>query len=320
MKDSRINYVMVGGFVLAMLVSLVAVVAVLTGRTGSTQSYYTRLSNVAGIKYGTKVTYEGFPVGQVERILPLREGNATAFRLELSIANDWQIPKDSLARVAASGLLAAVTLDIRAGTSSDMLPPGGDIPSGPAANIFAAMADVAGQITDLNQNALKPLMFSLNQQVGILGAMLEKHAPDLLANLLTVTQDLAAKTPRITADVERMTGTLSGKVVTEANAARVGQTLENVAQLSAGLQDSRQKLDKVLVALDKSIAGNQDNIDQSLKDLRHTLQSVARSIDSVTYNLDGTTRNLHEFSRQVRDNPGVLIGGTKRGEDGPGRK
>jgi phospholipid/cholesterol/gamma-HCH transport system substrate-binding protein len=320
MKDSRINYVMVGGFVLAMLVSLMVVVVVLTGRTGATESYYTRLANVAGIKYGTKVTYEGFPVGQVERILPLREGNTTAFRLELSVARDWNIPKDSLARVAASGLLAAVTLDIKGGASPDLLPPGSDIPSGPSANIFAAMNDMAGQITDLNQTALKPLLFSLNQQVGILGSVLEKHAPELLANLLTVTQDLAAKTPRITADVEKMTGTLSGKVLNDANADRIREILGNAAQLSAGLQESRKKVDAMLGSLDKSIAGNQDNIDHSLKDLRHTLQAVSRSIDSVTYNLDGTTRNLHEFSRQIRDNPGVLIGGNKRGEDGPGRK
>lgn len=320
MKDTRINYALVGGFVLAMLVSLVVVVVVLTGRTGSTDAYYTRLNNVAGIKYGTKVTYEGFPVGQVENVAPIRDGNAMAFRLELSLTRGWAVPKDSLARVAASGLLAAVTLDIKGGTSTEMLPPGSDIPSGPAANIFAAMADVAGQITDLNQNALKPLMFSLTQQVGLLGGLLEKHAPDLLANLLAVSGDLAVKTPRITADVEKMTGVLAGKVVTESNAARIGETLSNVARLSTDLQDSRGKLDKVLVALDKSIAGNQDNIDQSLKDLRHTLQAVSRSIDSVTYNLDGTTRNLHEFSRQIRDNPGVLIGGNKRGEDGPGRK
>jgi phospholipid/cholesterol/gamma-HCH transport system substrate-binding protein len=320
MKDSRINYVMVGGFVLAMLVSLMVVVVVLTGRTGATESYYTRLANVAGIKYGTKVTFEGFPVGQVERILPLREGNTTAFRLELSVARDWSIPKDSLARVAASGLLAAVTLDIKGGASADLLPPGSDIPSGPSANIFAAMNDMAGQITDLNQTALKPLLFSLNQQVGILGSVLEKHAPELLANLLTVTQDLAVKTPRITADVEKMTGTLSGKVLNDANADRIKEILGNAAQLSAGLQESRKKVDAMLGSLDKSITGNQDNIDHSLKDLRHTLQAVSRSIDSVTYNLDGTTRNLHEFSRQIRDNPGVLIGGNKRGEDGPGRK
>ena len=320
MKDSRINYVMVGSFVLAMLVALVVVVALLTGRTGSTDSYYTRMDNVAGIKYGTKVTYEGFAVGQVEAITPMRLDGKTSFKLELAVQHDWPIPKDSIARVAASGILAAVTVDIKGGKDAEMLKPGTDIAAGPAANIFAVMNDVAGQVADLNQNALKPLLFSLTQQVGTLGVILEKHAPEMVSNMLAVTADLAAKTPRITADVERMTGTLSNKVVTDGNAEQIRRSLTNVAELSAGLQESRQKIDSMLTSLDKTVTGNKDNIDQSLKDLRHTLQAVSRNIDSVTYNLDGTTRNLHEFSRQIRDNPGVLIGGSKRGEEGPARK
>ncbi|CAA7621347.1 ABC-type transport system [Candidatus Terasakiella magnetica] len=320
MKNARINYVVVGSFVLSMLVAFVAVLALLTGRTGATDTYTTRLTNVNGLKYGTKVTVEGFPVGQVETITPLRDEGRTAFRVEMSIKRDWPIPRDSLARMAATGLLSAVTMDIKAGTSPEILSPGGEIQGGSAANIFAVMNEMAGQVTDLNQNALKPLLAVLNQQVTSLGALLEQRAPELLANLLTVTGDLAAKTPRITADVERMTGTLSSKVVNEPNAERIGQILANTAQLSAGLQDSRHKVDAMLATLDKTLSGNRDNIDASLKDLRHTLAAVSRTIDSVTYNLDGTTRNLHEFSRQVRDNPGVLIGGTRRGEDGPGRK
>jgi len=320
MKDARLNYVVVGGFVLTMLVALVVVVALLTGRTGSSDLYTTSMANVSGIKYGTKVTFEGFAIGQVEDILPVRDGNRTGFKLEMSIRHDWPIPKDSQARVAASGILAAVNVDIKGGTDAELLPPGSEIAAGPAANIFAAMNDVAGQITDLNQNALKPLLYSLTQQVGTLGGIVEKHAPELVANMVALSSDLAAKTPRITADVQRITGTLSGKVITDANADNIARTLANAAQLSAGLQESRQKVDAMLVTLDKAVVGNRDNIDQSLKDLRHTLQAVSRNIDSVTYNLDGTTRNLHEFSRQIRDNPSVLISGTQRGEDGPGRK
>jgi phospholipid/cholesterol/gamma-HCH transport system substrate-binding protein len=320
MKDARINYVLVGGFVLAMLVALVVVVALLTGKTGVTDLYTTRMDNVAGLKYGTKVTFEGFTVGQIEEIAPLREEGKTSFRLSLAIKRGWPIPKDSVARVAASGLLAAVNVDIKGGSDAQLLEPGAEIPAGSAANIFSVMNEMAGQVTDLNQNALKPLLATLSAQLGNFGVLLERNAPELMGNLLAVSKDLATKTPRITADVERMTGTLSSKVVTDANAEQIRLSLSNMAQLSAGLQDSRAKMDSVLAVLDKTMTGNKDNIDQSLKDLRHTLQAVSRNIDSVTYNLDGTSRNLHEFSRQIRDNPGVLIGGNKRGEDGPAHR
>lgn len=320
MRDARLDYAVVGAFVLAMLVALVVTVSLLTGRTGAADTYYTHFGNVSGLKYGTKVTYEGFPVGQVEDIEPLRADGRTSFRIKLSVRQGWLVPADSTARVAASGLLAAVAVDIKGGGADQYLAPGSEIAGGPAANLFAVMNDVAGQVADLNQNALKPLIGTLNERVAVLGKVLEERAPEVMANLVALTADLAQKTPRITSDVERMTGTLSAKVVNDANAERIRVTLDNMAELSRGLQDSRHKVDGLLSSLDKTVGGNREAIDQSLKDLRHTLQTVARNIDSVAYNLDGTARNFNEFSRQLRENPGVLIGGRGRGEDGPAKQ
>ncbi|MBI5162473.1 MAG: MCE family protein [Magnetospirillum sp.] len=312
MKDTRINYALVGAFVLTMLVALGVSIALLTGRTGTMDTYFTTFPNVNGVKYGTKVTYEGFVVGQVERIIPLRSDNRTRFRLELSVKEDWQIPEDSTARISASGILSAVIVDIRGGKAEAMLPKGTEIPAGSSGNLFAVMTEVAGQFGDLSQNALKPLIGALNAQVDGLGKVLQAQAPEILANLVAITGDLAQKTPRITGDVQKMTGVMSTQVVTEANAAEIKATLANLA-------DTSRKVNATLAALDKVVVGNRDNLDGAVKDLRYTLQTLARSIDSITYNLDGTTRNVHEFSRQIRDNPGVLIGGRKS-EDGPGRR
>jgi ABC-type transport system involved in resistance to organic solvents, periplasmic component len=317
MKDVRANYVVVGTFVLVMLLALAGVVALLTGRTGSTDTYVTTLANVNGVRYGTKVTYEGFVIGQVEDIVPLRSDGRTSFRVTLAVRESWPIPEGSVARVAASGILAAVTVDIRGGSSEQMLAPGSQIAGGPAANIFAVMNDMAGQVAVLNQQGLLPLLANINQRIDSLGSILERQAPELLANLTAISGDLAEKGPRITADVQKMTGTLSGQVVTADNARRIGETLENMQRLSAGLQDSRKKVDAVLASMERSAP----TVEASLEDLRYTLQSVARNIDSVTYNLEGTSRNFNEFSRQLRENPGVLIGGTKaRGDDAPGRR
>lgn len=316
MRDARTNYVIVGSFVLAMLAALVVTVALLTGRTGSADTYFTELGHVGGIKFGSKVTYDGFVVGTVEDIEPVRVEGKTRFKVKLAVKEGWPVPEGSVARITAPGILAAVVVDIKGTTSDTLLKPGSAIPGAPAANIFAVMNDMSAQVTKLNQDGLLPLMATLNQQVATLGGVLEKQAPELLANLALISTDLAAKAPRITADVQKMTGTLANSVVNEQNAAQIGQSLKNVADLTAGLQDSRKKLDGIITTIDS----NKGNVDSSLKDLRHTLQAVARTIDSVTYNLEGTSRNVHEFSRQIRDNPGVLIGGTKGTGDGPGKR
>ena len=53
MKSNKVNYVVVGSFVLAILVGLVISVAMLTGRTGATDTYFAVYDNVTSIKYGT---------------------------------------------------------------------------------------------------------------------------------------------------------------------------------------------------------------------------------------------------------------------------
>ena len=55
MQDSRINYVVVGAFVTAMLVAFVVIISVLAGSTGDTDEYYTVYDNVGGVKLGTLV-------------------------------------------------------------------------------------------------------------------------------------------------------------------------------------------------------------------------------------------------------------------------
>ena len=51
-------------------------------------------------------------------------------------------------------------------------------------------------------------------------------------------------------------------------------------------------------------------MDASVVDLRYTLSTVAQRIDAMTYNMEGASRNMYEFSRQIRLNPGLLLGGT----------
>src|ERR1700744_6203259 len=124
MQDSRINYVVVGAFVAAMLAALILVITFLAGRTGPSDTYYTVYGNVGGIKYGTIVFYEGYQIGHVESIEPIRQGNQVTFKVNMEVTRGWQIPTDSVARSQVAGLLSAVAIDIRGGKSAQMLPPG----------------------------------------------------------------------------------------------------------------------------------------------------------------------------------------------------
>jgi phospholipid/cholesterol/gamma-HCH transport system substrate-binding protein len=164
-RDNRVNYVVVGLFVLASLAGLVVAVAMLTGRTGATDDYYAVYGNVTGVKFGTQVFYEGYPIGQVETVTPQQNAGRMEFRVDFSVIEDWRIPDDSVVHIAAPSLLSAKALDIRAGDSPDPLEPGARVTSVEAADVFAVVNDVAAEFQSLSRDSVRPLLANLNDAV-----------------------------------------------------------------------------------------------------------------------------------------------------------
>lgn len=344
MHSSRINYALVGAFVLVIVVGLIGAVAVLTGRTGVTDRYHTVYDNVGGLKFGTPVTFEGYRVGQVERIEPTRTENGLAFRVELTVEQGFPIPQDSTAAVASSGLLAGNAIEISAGTAQRELEPGARIEPGASADVFAAVSRMAGQINELSNQGLKPLLAKLNGYTEELGEVLTARAPGLLDDLETASGTLAETAPRVARDVEsfstrlndevlgqpnleRIESTLANlenasrnldqEVLGQANRTRVAETLQNlqtvsseVLTLTRELESTKQQVDAMIGKLDQTVETNSGAVTDSLANLRYTLEVVSEHVDAITYNLEGTTRNMNEFSRQIRRNPGVLLRGT----------
>ena len=127
MKRDNVNYLMVGTFVLVMLAAFFVFLFAITGSTGPSDRYIVYYENVSGVKFGTGVYYEGYRVGQVESLVPEAGETGMRYRLDLSIAAGWRIPEDSLARVASSGLISAISINIQEGKSATALKPGGTI-------------------------------------------------------------------------------------------------------------------------------------------------------------------------------------------------
>ncbi|MBF0392870.1 MAG: MCE family protein [Alphaproteobacteria bacterium] len=328
MKNNALNYTFVGAFVLAMAAALLVAVGLLTGRTGAADVYYTSYGNVAGILRGTKVMYEGFTIGQVETIDPVRDDGQTRFRVHMAVRKGWTIPRDAVATVTASGLLSAIAIDIRGGKSAESFEPGATIPGSMAGNIFAVATNIAQQMSELSETSLKPLLQALTRNVDAIGGPLAEHAPELIGNLLAMTGDLARQTPEITTNVRELTGELvltsrrvNGELLGPANTQSLQATLNNLQRASTGLvqfvgelSETRRAIDQVMRTVDQTVARNSENVGESMTSLRHTLQTVSRNIDSIVYNLDGMSRNMHEFSRMVRQNPGLLLSGARRDE------
>lgn len=299
MKSPKVNYLAVGAFVIAMFAAFLVALAILTGRTGSTDRYYTHYDNVMGVVPGTQILFDGYRVGQVERIVPSPEREKGRYRVFFNVEEGWSIPDDSVAWITEPSLLAAITIDIRGGDSTTAAPPGSEIRGQDLQSVFTVVATLAGQMEAIIEQDIRPLLDTV-----------ATVTPEILGNLETVTGDLANATEQVAIlfDAEN-TRQIDGMLDDFAT------TAGNLGELTTHLESSLARVDEMVTRMNGLVAENADGVDQMVDDLGHTLDSVARHVDTINANLEATTHNVNEFSEQIRRNPSVLLRGTSGGGD-----
>lgn len=315
MRSSKINYLIVGLFVLVMIGALVTTVAMLTGRTGAVDNYYTYYSNVTGIKFGTQVVYEGYPIGQVEEITPEEKDGRMRFRIDFSIIQGWRLPKDSVGEIAAPGLLAAVTISIKAGHDKVPLKPGEMIISKERADVFAIVSSVAGQLGDLMDTNIKPLLDNVNKAVSSVNKIIDKEGLALFEDVRKVTNDLAEvvalmarRIPNIADNIEEFSSKLN-TTADELQKLMTPETRRQIEAVIANLNSASKSMNTLADEIGKIVVSEDGDMRRAISETRYIIESVSRHIDSINQNMEGAARNMYEFTRQIRQNPGLLLGG-----------
>jgi phospholipid/cholesterol/gamma-HCH transport system substrate-binding protein len=319
-RSNKINYLLVGTFVLAMIAGLIVALSVLTGRTGATDAYHAYYSNVTGVKFGTQVVYEGYPIGQVETVTPEPSKGGMRFRVDFEVSEGWKIPKDSKVAIAAPGLLAAVTLSISAGASPDTLAPGAEVTAVEGGDLFAVVSGVAEKLGGLSDNSIEPLLASVQRAVNNANKLLDNHGEALAGDLKQMISeasllvaDVSRRIPVVIDNMELIASdvkTFSGELKAAATPANRKLIEETVANLNGATKDARAAMangDKLMTTLTDMVGKNDGDLRRSIKDARYVVESVARRIDAINENLEGMSRNMLEFSRQIRQNPGLLL-------------
>ena len=326
MNSDRINYIIVGGFVILMLTGIVISVAALTGRTGATDTYYTRYEDVTGLKFGSQVLYMGFPVGQVERISPELENGILVFHLELALTDrfkDWKVPSDSVARMKSAGLLSAMAIDIRAGESHTWLRPDDYVRSQPATDIFAAISDTANALKRLTETRLEPMLINLDEYIDAIGQIMINDGGGMLRNLNVFSKTLADRGPELIDEVVSLSASLKqtsdslGKVLSPENADKLDRVVDNVLAASVSLalmsaearEDIRELLgpksqERINTMVDNfsrasaNVATMSQTMDERVKEILtpETTTKMQNALDNVALaasNIAGLTSDLH---------------------------
>ena len=295
MRRDNVNYVAVGVVVLAAFVVLMVALAMITGRSGPSAAYYTHYHNVAGLRFGAPVFYEGFRIGQVGSIAPDRDANGIRYKVELNVRKDWPIPKDSIARMTSTGLLADVAVGIVEGKAREIAAPGTELTGAENADIFSAVNELAAQMTDLTRNQIAPLLKNLSEHVDSIAGIIDKNTPELV-------EQSRALLGRLNRASDSMNDVLKAD-----NRAALAGILNNTNKLTEQLHSTQEKLDDALKQIDGIARENRSGVRDSVDDLRSVLAALSGRIDSISQHLESASRNFDEFSREVRKSPNRLL-------------
>jgi phospholipid/cholesterol/gamma-HCH transport system substrate-binding protein len=335
MKRDNVNYLLVGSFVILVLIAFFVLMYFVTGSTGPADRYTVRYNNVAGLKFGTGVYYEGYHVGQIEEIEPEAASGAMRYVLTLSIARGWKIPADSIAQVVASGLISAVQIHINEGQSPKVIKPGGEISGREQQDLFAVLSEAAGQFHSLSENGVMPVLQNLNNRIDEiaeeiltfrrkqLGPLVASFDQRLNNELLGEAQALVGKLNNSAEQLEKILGS-KNQVQIQQFLVHIDQAAVNLNDLITRIESTRQQMGETLVSIENLASNNDEaigaavaNANQSMVEMREALRTVNEHLGTIMYNVEGGTRNLKEFSQAVRDNPARLIRGSEQQADAP---
>lgn len=288
MKYDTVNYTAVGSFVLLMLAMLGLALYQITGSRGPADHYHAFYDNVAGVKYGTPIHYEGYRVGEVTAVEPQHGETGVRYRVTLAIQRGWPVPQDSIAAIASSGLLADVAISIIEGESPERLEPGAEIAGREGADVFSAFNALAMEVRGLTEHSLKPLAQELNQALG------DGAAP--------IVQDLRSLLTKLNQSADNL-----NQVLGPDNRRELAQALRNLNETTASLGETRVQVDRLLAQANGMLEDNRPEVQASARELRTSLEAVSARIDTIMVQLDAASRNMQEFSREIRANPGRLL-------------
>jgi phospholipid/cholesterol/gamma-HCH transport system substrate-binding protein len=277
MKKENINYLLVGVFVITAFFLLIIMLFKISGGNADTDKYYVEFDNVTGIKDGVIVTYGGYAIGEVYSLKPVFSNEKTLYRLSLRVKQGWNIPLDSTAQIVMPAIISDKQIEITQGVSKDFLTPGDTLKSSEAVDIMELVDSIASELNVFIPKSTKninALISKLNYSANKIAVVFNDENVEHLNNLF-IHADSSAK---------------------------------NLSDLAAGFTRINKQLDSILGKTDLILNDNSEDIRYTVIELKKSIDEISGRIESVMYNLDATSQNMNEFSRELRNNPGVILG------------
>lgn len=303
--ESKVNFAVVGAFVLILGTLLVGSVLWLSSGKFYGKAYDTYLAymneSVSGLNLDAPVRYRGVQVGSV-RGIALAPGSAEQVQLTLNIEHGTPVKQDTVAVLRVQGLTGIAHVELSGGSSdSPVLKPG----SGEKYPVISTGPSLMMRL----DNAITALLTNFNRSSENINALLDEKNRDALSRTL--------------ANLEQLSGALAKRTgAIDAGLTHAVRTMKNTAQLA---ELASVELPQLLQRIQRSA----DAFDRMANETARAGSSAAGAIESISAEtlpearqaiteLRELTASLRRFSEALERNPGMLLQSRPTIPAGPG--
>lgn len=306
--EAKVNYAIVGGFVLALGAALIAGVLWLSGGGAYRKAYDTyhvyMKESVSGLSLDAPVRYRGVEIGRVRRIA-LAPDDIEQVRLTMDIERGTPVKTDTVAVLRVQGLTGIAYIELT----------GGHRDSPPLVAVSGQEYPVIGTGPSL--------MVRLDGTLSTLAENLTRTTESLNA-AMDEGNRLALK--RTLADLEVLTRTAAARSAAIDQALLdAARTLDNTARASADMprliesvQRSAQALEKMSNEVAGAGASARLTLDETRGDLRQFSGDTLAEVRQLVAEMRELTGSLRHVAAEIEQNPGVLLLGRSTTKRGPG--
>jgi phospholipid/cholesterol/gamma-HCH transport system substrate-binding protein len=306
--ETKVNYVIVGLFVLLLSAAMIAGVLWLSTGNQYSKVFDTYVAymheSVSGLNLNAPVKFRGVNVGQVQQI-SLDKSNPERVRLELSIERGTPITEETIAVLKAQGLTGIAYVELSGGSrDSPLLKPAKEPPYTEIKTGLSLLGRLDLTITGL--------LINFNKTTENLNALLDEENRNELKQTLSDIASLARTLAAHRADYDR--------AVTNASL-----TMENIAKISSQLP-----------ALIERVGSSAEALEEMAKDTKSASVSVRKTFDGIgpdaerfaqeglpemeklIVEMRELTVSLQRVTEQVGQDPSMLLRGKDPRHRGPG--
>jgi len=287
-----------GLFVIGGLFSIITMFFVVKGQLNKQDEYHSYFNNVAGLRAGASVVYEGYIIGTVNEITPEQTTSGMTFRVDIGVKEGWAIPSDSNAEIAALSLLSAQSIQIVAGSATP-LQPGDLIPSRPATNLMADLGRTADQFAKIASQSLVPLLATVD-------GLLKEEARDALSGLTELSKSVGDGVPALLDSANRTASNLEeasenvAKLAGQDTRDVVTNMLGDIAEASGNVNEASKTIRTASADAGELVSAVAQNAEQSwLLDIANTLQRIdnsAATLEDISQSALASARNIEDFT------------------------